>query len=76
LGFPVQTAQQVFGRSGVFKFANQFELITAIADFDIQALFDQAQMLVELPAQICEAMGLKRFEDETMRCYGCVQGRF
>jgi hypothetical protein len=33
-------------------------------------------MLVELPAQICETMGLKRFEDETMWFYGCVQGRF
>ncbi|KPY47197.1 hypothetical protein ALO56_100692 [Pseudomonas viridiflava] len=31
-------------------------------------------MLVELPAQVGETMGLERFEGETMRFYGCVQG--
>jgi hypothetical protein len=33
--------------------------IAAVADLDGQALFDQAQMLVELPAQIGEAASLK-----------------
>ncbi|KPY40863.1 hypothetical protein ALO48_101104 [Pseudomonas syringae pv. rhaphiolepidis] len=32
-------------------------------------------MLVELPAQVGETMGLERLEGETMRFYGCVQGR-
>ncbi|KPB26018.1 Unknown protein sequence [Pseudomonas syringae pv. syringae] len=32
-------------------------------------------MLVELPAQVGETMGLERLEGEAMRFYGCVQGR-
>ncbi|MNT17017.1 hypothetical protein D3C72_1521470 [compost metagenome] len=76
LGLAIETAQQLLGGGGVFGFADQFELIAAVADFDGQTLFDQAQMLVELPAQIGEAMGLERLEDETMWFYGCVQGRF
>ncbi|MMZ67766.1 hypothetical protein D3C81_1000600 [compost metagenome] len=75
LGFPVQAAQEVFRGGGVFGFADQLELVSAIADLDGQALFDQAQMLVELPAQIGEAASFKRLEDETMWFYGCVQGR-
>ncbi|GID06685.1 hypothetical protein TMM008_38870 [Pseudomonas sp. 008] len=55
--------------------ADQFELVSAVADLDGQALFDQAQMLVELPAQIGEAASFKRLEDEAMWFYGCVQGR-
>jgi hypothetical protein len=75
LGFPVQTAQQVFRRRGELGVADQFELIAAIADLDGQALFDQAQMLVELPAQIGEAASLKGLEKEAMWFDGCVQGR-
>jgi len=59
LGFAIEPAQQLLGRGGVFGFADQLELIAAVADFDGQALFDQAQMLVELPAQVGEAMGLE-----------------
>ncbi len=58
-----------------FGFADQLELIAAVADLDGQALFDQAQMLVELPAQIGEAASFKRLEDKTMWFDGCVQGR-
>ncbi|KPW48339.1 hypothetical protein ALP99_101133 [Pseudomonas syringae pv. tomato] len=32
-------------------------------------------MLVELPAQVGETMGLEWLEGEAMRFYGCVQGR-
>ena len=74
-GFPVQAAQEVFRGGGVFGVADQFELVSAVADLDGQALFDQAQMLVELPAQIGEAASLKGLEDETMWFDGCVQGR-
>lgn len=74
-GFPVQTAQQVLGGMILFGVANELELIAAIADLDVQALLDQAQVLVELPAQVGETMGLERLEGETMRFYGCVQGR-
>ena len=70
----VETAQQVFRGGGVFALADQFELIAAIADHDRQALFDQAQVLVELPAQIGEALSLKGLENKTMGFYGCVQG--
>ncbi|MCY1178282.1 hypothetical protein D9M73_186250 [compost metagenome] len=76
LGLAVQASQQVLCRGGVLGFADQFELIAAVADFDGQALFDQAQMLVELPAQVGEAASLKGLEDETMGFYGCVQGCF
>jgi hypothetical protein len=42
-----------------------------------QALFDQAQVLVELSAQVGETASLKRLEDKAMGfCYGCVQGCF
>ncbi|MNR65640.1 hypothetical protein D3C85_1887740 [compost metagenome] len=60
----------------MFGLADQFELIAAIADHDRQALFDQAQMLVELPAQIGKAMSLKGLEYEAMGFYGCVQSCF
>ncbi|MNC64880.1 hypothetical protein D3C75_1151160 [compost metagenome] len=76
LGLAVETAQQLFGSGGGLGFADQFELIATVADFDGQALFDQAQVLVELAAQVGETVGLERFEDETMGLYGCVQGRF
>ncbi|CAI9004849.1 hypothetical protein EMIT0P218_90144 [Pseudomonas sp. IT-P218] len=59
----------------MFWLADQLELVSAVADLDGQALFDQAQMLVELPAQIGEAASLKGLEDETMWFDGCVQGR-
>jgi hypothetical protein len=59
----------------VFGVADQLELVSAVADLDGQALFDQAQMLVELPAQIGEAASLKGLEDKTMWFYGSVQGR-
>jgi hypothetical protein len=57
-------------------FTNQLELIAAVADLDAQALFDQAQVLVELSAQIGETASLKRLEEKTMGFDGCVQGRF
>ncbi|MDC6663091.1 hypothetical protein N4Q66_26590, partial [Leclercia adecarboxylata] len=53
---------------------DQLELVAAVADFQFQALFDQAQMLVELAAEVGEAMGFKRFEGKAMWFYGCVQG--
>jgi hypothetical protein len=59
----------------VLTLADQFELVSAVADLDSQALLDQAQVLVELPAQIGEAASLERLEDETMWFDGCVQGR-
>lgn len=77
LGFAVEAAEQVFCRRGVLRFTNKLELIAAVADLDAQALFDQAQVLVELSAQVGETASLKRFEDKTMGfCYGCVQGCF
>ncbi|MNC63970.1 hypothetical protein D3C75_1141340 [compost metagenome] len=76
LGLSVQTAQQVLGGGGVLGFANQFELVAAVADLDGQALFDQAQVLVELPAQVGEAASLEGLENEAMGFYGCVQGCF
>ncbi|MNN28240.1 hypothetical protein D3C81_1418020 [compost metagenome] len=76
LGLAVETAQQLFGSGGGLGFADQLELIAAVADLDGQALFDQAQVLVELAAQVGETVGLEGFEDETMGLYGCVQGRF
>jgi len=51
-------------------------LIAAVADLDSQALFDQAQVLVELAAEIGEAVGIKGFKGEAMRFYGGVQGLF
>mgnify|MGYP001195279728 CR=1 FL=1 len=44
------------------------------SDFQIEALLNEAQMLVELAAEIGEAVGFKGFEGETMRFYGGVQG--
>ncbi|MNN09021.1 hypothetical protein D3C81_1218910 [compost metagenome] len=76
LGLAVETAQQLLGSRGGLGFADQLELIAAVADLDGQALFDQAQVLVELAAQVGETVGLEGFEDETMGLYGCVQGRF
>jgi hypothetical protein len=59
------------------RFTNELELIAAVADLDAQALFDQAQVLVELSAQVGETASLKRLEDKAMGfCYGCVQGCF
>ncbi len=74
LGLAVQAAQEVLGGLGHVARADQFELVAAVADFQLQALFDQAQMLVELAAEVGEATGFKGFEGETMRFYGCVQG--
>ena len=65
----------MFSGRGQLGVADQLELITAIADFDRQALFDQAQMLVELPAQIGETASLKWLEKKAMWFDGCVQGR-
>jgi len=76
LGLAVEAAQQLLGSGSGLGFADQLELIAAVADLDGPALLDQAQVLVELAAQVGEAVGLERFEDETMRLYGCVQGRF
>ena len=69
----VETLQQAFGDLGPARFAGQFELVAAVADLDRQALFDQAQVLVELPAQVGEAACFVGFEGETMRFYGGVQ---
>ena len=77
LGFAVETAQQIFCRFSVQGLTNELELIAAIVDLDAQALFDQAQVLVELSAQVGETESLKGLEDKTMGFYyGCVQGRF
>lgn len=76
LGLAVEAAQQLLGSGSGVGFADQLELIAAVADLDSQALFDQAQVLVELAAQVGETVGLERFEDEAMGLYGCVQGRF
>jgi hypothetical protein len=75
-GLAVEAAQQLFSGGGGLGFADQLELIAAVADLDGQALFDQAQVLVELAAQVGETVGLERFEDETMGLYGSVQGGF
>jgi hypothetical protein len=60
----------------LFALADHLELASAIADLDVQALFDQAQMLVELPAQIGEAVSLDWFEAEAMWFDRCVQSGF
>lgn len=75
VSFAIETAQQIFSRLGLLRLAKQFELIAAIADFDTQTRFDQAQVLVELPAEIGEALGFERFEGEAMRFYGSIQSR-
>ena len=61
----------IIGNRGFFP-----SYLVADARRDAQALFDQAQVLVELAAQVGETVGLEGFEDETMGFYGCVQGRF
>jgi hypothetical protein len=52
---------------------DQLELVATVADLDGQALLDEAQVLVELPAEVGEAACFEGFEGETMRFYGCVQ---
>ena len=74
-GFAVEAAQQLLGCAGLASGADQFELVAAVAQFDAQALFDQAQVLIKLAAQISEAASLKGFKDKTEWFYGCVQGR-
>src|SRR5690606_17141493 len=54
--------------------ADQFELVAAVADFHRQALFDQAQVFVELSAEIGEAACFKGLEGEVMMRGRCVQG--
>src|SRR5690606_15620602 len=66
--------QQGFGGFGDIAGADQLELVATVADFQCQSLFDQAQVLVELAAEIGEAVGFKGFEGEAMRFYGGVQG--
>ena len=66
-GFAVQLAQQLLGSLGFFGAAKHLELVAAVADFQAEALFDQAQMLVELAAEVGETAGLERFEGEAMR---------
>ncbi|MCY1518436.1 hypothetical protein D9M68_531560 [compost metagenome] len=75
LGFSVQALQQLFGGLGLGLGADQFELVAAVADLDAQALLDQAQVLVELSAEVGEAAGLEGLEDEAKRFCGCVQCR-
>ncbi|MCY1296185.1 hypothetical protein D9M70_455600 [compost metagenome] len=75
LGFAVQALQQLFGGLGLGLGADQFELVAAVADLDAQALLDQAQVLVELSAEVGEAAGLEGLEDEAKRFCGCVQCR-
>ena len=55
--------------------ADLFELVAAGAQLDAQALFDQAQVLIKLAAQVSEAASLKGFKDKAEWFYGCVQGR-
>ena len=74
-GFAVQAAQQLFGCAGLASGADQFELVAAVAQLDAQALFDQAQVLIKLAAQVSEAASLKGFKDKAEWFYGCVQGR-
>src|SRR5690606_39192454 len=74
LGLAVQATQQGFGGLGDIAGADQLELVATVADFQCQSLFDQAQVLVELAAEIGEAVGFKGFEGEAMRFYGGVQG--
>lgn len=66
-GFAVQLAQQLLGGLGLVGAAKHFELVATVADFQAEALFDQAQVLVELAAEVGETAGLERFEGETMR---------
>ncbi|MND75793.1 hypothetical protein D3C80_674240 [compost metagenome] len=75
LGFAVEAAQEVFRGVGPLRVADQFELVAAVADFDVHALFDQAQVLVELPAQVGEAASFKRFQGEAVQIQGGVQCR-
>ncbi|MNZ96861.1 hypothetical protein D3C78_1160750 [compost metagenome] len=74
VGFAVQAAQQALGGLGALDIADQFELVAAVADLDGQALFDQAQMLVELSAEVGEAACFEGFQDEAMVFQGSVQG--
>lgn len=74
LGLAIQASQEMLCSLGHIARADQLELVTTIADFQIQALFDEAQMLVELTAEIGKAIGFKGFEGKTMRFCGGVQG--
>ena len=64
-GLAVQATQQAFGGFGDIARANQLELVAAVANFQVQTLFDQPQVLVELAAEIGEAVRFKGFEGKT-----------
>lgn len=75
VGFAVQAAQQALGGLAALRVADQLELVAAIADLQLQALLDQAQVLVELSTEVGEAPGFEGFEGEAMVFQGSVQGR-
>src|SRR5690606_33504101 len=74
LGFAVQAAQEVLDVLGTALVADQFELVAPVADFHRQALFDQAQVFVELSAEVGKASGFEGLEGEVVMLGGCVQG--
>ena len=55
----------MFGGLDDIARADQFKLIATVANLKLQALFYQSQMLVELAAEIGEAVGFKGFEGKT-----------
>lgn len=62
----------MLGGLGARGLANQFELVAAVADLDVQAFLDLVQVLVELPAEIGEAARVEGFQGEAMK----IQGAF
>ncbi len=72
-GFAIQLTQYGFGRTGQGIVANQLEVVAAVADFDAEALFDQAEIFIELAAKAGEAAGVDRFDTEAMDMLGRVQ---
>jgi len=54
-GLAIQLAQHRFGGTGQFGITDQLELVTSVAHFNAQPLFNEEQVFVKLAAEAGKA---------------------
>src|SRR5690606_18196171 len=69
-GFPVKVLDDFGGRLGASGFALNPETVAVLADMNLQALFQQSQVLVELAAKSRQAVGVGWFQMKLLRFVG------
>src|SRR5690606_40310570 len=69
-GFPVKVLDDFGGRLGASGFALNPETVAVLADMNLQALFQQSQVLVELAAKSRQAVGVGGVQIKMLRNVG------